>query len=111
MFFGDAPMGAVDASLPDGKYIVAIRAHHLSLNDALPGAVALNVVVGSSEITGSETFIHINAADQPWVLLTHGVHQIESGSSLKIYLDPSRYYLFDSEGSLVRAPDRQSQAA
>ncbi len=111
LFFGDTPMGAVDASLPDGNYIVAIRAHHLSLNEPPPGAVALNVVVESSEITGSETFIHINVAGQPWVLLTHGVHQIESGSALEIYLTPARYYLFDSKGSLVRAPDRQSQAA
>lgn len=111
LLFEDTAIGSVQESLPDGNYTVAQRAHHLMLGETEAATVPLNVVVGSSEITGSETFIHVNVGDRAWVLLTHGVHQIESGKTLQIYLDPSRYYLFDSAGKLVRAPGNYSQAA
>jgi len=112
LFFGETVIGVVNESLADGDYIVALRAHHLSLTESAANTVALNVAVESSEITGSETFIHINnTTEQNWVLLTHGVHRIESGRSLTIYLDPSRFYLFDSQGKLVQAPAKHLQAA
>ena len=111
LYSSETPIGSVDESLPDGEYTVAIRAHHLELTSMSTNDVPVEATVGSSEITGSETFIHVKALDQSWVVLTHGVHRIETGQNLSIFLDPSRYYLFDTAGRLVKAPGNQLQAA
>ena len=61
-------------------------------------------MVGTSEITGSETFIHVKIADRRWVVLTHGVHRVKPGESINVYLNPESLYLFDRQGLLARAP-------
>ena len=90
--------------LGDGRYTAAIRPHHLSLTPTTEHTVALPAVVGTSEITGSETFIHVNVADNRWVVLTHGVHRVNTGDSISVYLNPDSLYLFASDETLARVP-------
>lgn len=91
-------------SLADGNYTAAVRPHHLSLSPTDQHTVELTAVVGTSEITGSETFIHLHMADNRWVVLTHGVHRVSSGEAISIYLNPDNLYLFDADGKLARVP-------
>ncbi len=93
-----------DTGLSDGNYTAAVRPHHLSLQRTDQHTVELAAVVRSSEITGSETFIHVDVYDNRWVVLTAGVHRVEAGDSLMIYLSPESIYLFDAAESLSRVP-------
>ena len=103
----NVPLGDIQetlGALPDGHYTAALRPHHLSLQQTAQHTVALQAVIGTSEITGSETFIHIDVAGSRWVLLTHGVHRVEPGQSIAIYINPDSLYLFDAGESLARVP-------
>lgn len=104
-------IGSPRESLADGEYSVAIRPHHLSLSETPTHTVSLSVHIDSTEITGSETFIHVSTANDSWVVLTHGVHRVHKGDALMVHLDPSRFYLFDSNGKLVQSPVTHARAA
>ena len=73
--------------------------------------VSIECVIGTSEITGSETFIHVEVAEEKWVILTHGVHRLASGTTITVHLDPNRFYLFDMNGKLAQAPASVAEAA
>ena len=76
-----------------------------------PDAIALQATVAITEITGSESFIHLAYAEQRWVALVHGVHDFAVGASAEVFLDPARFYLFDRDGRLLSAPaDRRAAA-
>lgn len=99
-------------SLSDGSYTMAFRPHHASLTKTGEYQIAIEGVINTSEITGSETYIHISVGDNHWVVLTHGVHQVHAGDAITLYLDPSRYYLFSSaDGLLVQSPGAPAEAA
>jgi len=107
-------LGALTAapSLSDGSYTMAFRPHHASLTKTGVYQIAIEGVINTSEITGSETYIHISVGDNHWVVLTHGVHQVHAGEAITLYLNPSRYYLFSSaEGLLVQSPGAPAEAA
>ena len=73
-------------------------------------ALTFNAHLTVTELTGSETFVHLDHHGDRWVGLVHGVHDLELGSELKVYLDPSHVYIFDNEGDLV-APATYAAAA
>jgi glycerol transport system ATP-binding protein len=124
--FSDPPFNLVDVSLQDGAvraqsvsfgsvaenlsplqngaYTAAIRPHHLSLSPTTAHTIALQAEVRTSEITGSETFIHLSVDGNRWVLLTHGVHRVSAGETLTIYLNPDSLYLFAPDYTLARVP-------
>lgn len=116
---GAHALGALPADsegVADGGYTLAFRPHHVSLTQTASHTVAVDAVVGTSEITGSETYMHVSvesgSGKVPWVVLTHGVHRVSNGEAITVYLDPARYYLFSgSDGSLRRAPSTHAQAA
>jgi glycerol transport system ATP-binding protein len=54
--------------------------------------------------------VHLLHGADKWVGLVHGVHQIDPGSSVSIWLDPSHVYLFDADGRLA-APAAYAMAA
>lgn len=112
---GERSLGSVDAgaaALADGRYALAFRPHHVSLSASTRHSVAVEAVVGTSEITGSETYIHITVGADHWVVLTHGVHRVSNGDAITVYLDPTRFYLFSAaDGTLKQAPVNTALAA
>ena len=54
------------AGIADGPYTLGVRAHHLTFAPR-PGAVPVAAVVEVSEITGSESYIHVRHAGCRWV--------------------------------------------
>jgi len=98
---GDIRAAGVFAAVPDGTYSVGFRAHHLSL-DPIPGqAITLSAHVSVAEITGSESFVHLDVGQHRFVALVPGVRRLEPGSGVVAYLDPSRVFLFDEAGRLA----------
>ncbi|MBZ8134317.1 ABC transporter ATP-binding protein [Afifella sp. IM 167] len=92
------------AGLPQGEYVLAFRPHHLFLEAPGPAAVALRASVAISEITGSESFIHVDHAGERWVALAHGVRGIEVDSEITVFLDPERLFVFDRNGDIAASP-------
>lgn len=106
-------LGAASSeNLPAGSYTLAFRPHHASLTPGDAYSIPVQATITTSEITGSETYIHASVGQSHWVVLTHGVHSVHSGDTITVYLDPSRYYLFSStDGMLRQAPQQSARAA
>jgi glycerol transport system ATP-binding protein len=105
------PASGLFAGLRDGTYTIGFRPDHLFLARPGPEAVAATATVALTEITGSESFIHIDFAGQRWVALAHGVHDLSIGQPVEVYLDPGRFFVFDSAGALAAAPGLKRAAA
>ncbi len=98
------PAGAL-AAIADGNYTLGFRAHHLGLMPQLPGAVAVETTVEISEITGSESYIHVRHGGSRWVMLAPGVHNLDPGTAVTAYIDTRRILIFDTNGrALAHAP-------
>jgi glycerol transport system ATP-binding protein len=59
--------------------------------------------VAITEITGSESFVHLDFAGERWVSLAHGVHDLGIGQPIEAYIDPARLFVFETSGALRRA--------
>ena len=57
-----------------------------------------------TEITGSESFVHLNRDASNWVAVLQGVHEYPPGHVLDAVLDPDNVFVFDAAGRLVAAP-------
>ena len=91
------------AALADGAYTAGFRANHLHLYATSPQAVEFPCTVGITEITGSETFLHLAHGTARWVALVHGVHSLTPGDKVRMWLDPNHVYAFDGAGRLASA--------
>ena len=90
--------------LADGPYKIGIRPHHLLLHKPEGAALEVPAAVSTTEITGSESFVQVESGGERWVALTHGVHRVEIGDNIPVYLDPDWFFIFDGSGRLVAAP-------
>ena len=104
MTFGTAttaPATGGMAALPDGRYVAGFRANHLELTRHSGAAVAFDCTLGVTEITGSETFLHVDHDADRWVGLVHGVHDLPPGGRVSVWVDPAHVYLFHPDGRLA----------
>ncbi len=99
----DIPKAAAD--LPDGTYKIGVRPHHVFLTKPDTPSLKMNGVISTTEITGSESFIHVRNNELDVVALVHGVHRVEIGEPIEIYLDQSKFFIFDGNEKLVCAPE------
>lgn len=97
-------------NLEDGRYLAGFRPNHVEIAPANSGEMQFETRLVVTELTGSETFVHLDHHGEKWVGLVHGVHNLELGSSLKVYLDPKHVYIFGEGGDLV-APASYALAA
>ncbi len=101
-----APATGLYADLADGTYRVGFRPHQLGLtkSGASHGRHAFPATVSVTEITGSESFVHLSRNGVNWVAVLHGVHEYEPGEALDAVLDPGNIFVFDAADRLVAAP-------
>lgn len=125
--FSDPPMNLIAArgdaqglTLPSGSVLpcpgvlaqpsavtVGLRASALRAEQR-PGDLALRGKVELAEISGSDTFVHIDTAEGELVAQLTGVHFFELGEAVTLYVSPGQVYVFDPSGALVRAPETRS---
>lgn len=98
------------ARLADGPYRAGFRANHLELNKHSDTAIELPCKLSVTEITGSETFLHLAHGPDRWVGLVDGVQIIAPGSTVSVWLDPKHIYLFNESGTIA-APAPYALAA
>ena len=98
------PASGAVATCPDGDYVFGFRPNHLLLAAEPRASLKIDVTVALTEITGSESYIHVDFAGSRWTALTHGIHSFARGANLRVYLDPLQLFVFDAAGDLVSAP-------
>jgi glycerol transport system ATP-binding protein len=108
---GEIRFGEVRAKLPeseapveDGPCRFGMRANHLFLERQAAADVEIDATVELAEVSGSETFVHVDIGGASWVLQEEGVHGFRIGERIKIYLAPRRVFLFGQDGGLRAAP-------
>ncbi|MBS7538612.1 ABC transporter ATP-binding protein [Ancylobacter lacus] len=93
------------AGLADGGYRVGVRAHELLLaRPSRAGAIAIRGTVDVTEMTGSESFVHVHAGPLRWVALTPGMHEVAPGAPIDVFVDPDRIFVFAPDGGLAAGP-------
>src|SRR4029079_60370 len=68
-----APSSGLYARLDDGAYRVGFRAHQLEIANGQAGRHAFPATVTVTEITGSESFVHLHRDSSDWVAVLQGV--------------------------------------
>ncbi len=111
--FSDPPLNTLPVELSGqadrypGARTLAFRAHHLRLQKRAPEAHTFNMEVVSTDITGSETFVHMKQGDLRWVMLTHGVQVFATGAPVTVYLEPADVMQFAANGAAL-TPAREA---
>ena len=97
------PAPALYDAVADGDYTLGFRPHHLAPSQAHSGsgAARLKAQVAVTEITGSESFVHLNAGDARWVMLTRGIHDFDPGLQMDVWPDTRHLMVFDAAGRRV----------
>ncbi len=125
--FSDPPINLFDATisqglaqLPEGIAIplsaaqqsgirghervqLGLRAHSLH---AQPGGAdcALSGAVDLAEISGSETFVHLQRGSLSLVAQLPGVHELGLGTQATVHFQPDDLFIFSTDGALLCAP-------
>jgi len=95
--------------MPDGEYRAGFRAHHLEIGENSSGELAFQTKLIVTELTGSDTYIHVELADERWIGLVPGLQTFQIGHVLRTCLSPGNIFYFDLEGKLVGLPGRVSE--
>ena len=69
-----------------------------------PGDLALPGRVELAEISGSDTFVHVDTALGELVAQLTGVHVFALGAPITLHLNPAQAYVFGADGQLLVAP-------
>jgi len=86
------------SSLTIGIRASALRVQPREGDVALPGRVEL------AEISGSDTFVHVDTEVGELVAQLSGVHVFKLGEPITLSLNPSQVYVFNASGALLVAP-------
>ena len=98
---GQAEAGTL-AGLPNGRYRAGFRANHVAL-DPMAGGLTFHASSTGTEITGSESYVHLEHQGARWVARVGGVRDVPAGDSLSRSTSrPEHVYLFDTDGRLAR---------
>lgn len=98
------------APMPDGEYRAGFRAHHLEFGTNTAGKIAFEAQLIVTELTGSDTYIHVESAGERWIGLVPGIQTFEPGQSLQLCIDPEILFYFDADGKLAGSRHRQPEA-
>jgi glycerol transport system ATP-binding protein len=102
------PVPAGFAAIADGSYTIGFHPHHLSLERPSAEAVSVAARVIVTEITGSESFVHLVFADARWVMLAPGIHDFEADLMVDVFIDPRHLMVFDETGRSVAAESKRA---
>lgn len=94
----------------DGRYIAGFRPNHVEIERRTPDAMVFTARLNVTEITGSETFVHLEHGGERWVGVVDGVRNLKLDEDITVYVDPAHIYVFGEDGKLV-APAAYALAA
>ena len=92
------------SSCADGSYTLAFHPHQLFLQPPSPTSVAIAARVIVTEITGSESFVHLAVDDRRWVALVPGIETLAIDATVTVYIEPLHLFVFAGDGHLAAPP-------
>ncbi|MCB1760268.1 MAG: ABC transporter ATP-binding protein [Gammaproteobacteria bacterium] len=95
------PVTARLAGLADGPYTIGFRPHHITLEHANTEAISVRGKVVVTEISGSESVIHMHIGSDTWVSLSHGIHPLRRGDEVELFLQTDHCFYFDADERLI----------
>jgi glycerol transport system ATP-binding protein len=95
-------------ALPNGPYQFGVRPNHVLTSRRSSADIQIRTRVELAEISGSETSIHLEHNALSWVSRQDGIHSLDVGETVHVYIEPHRILAFDSRGTLVAAPEHPS---
>ena len=102
------PVPADLGGIADGIYTIGFQPHHLSLSAPTADAVSVPAKVTVTEITGSESFVHLQFADARWVMLAPGIKAFEADETVNVFIDPRHLMVFDQNGAAMTAAHKRA---
>ncbi|MGB6329345.1 MAG: ABC transporter ATP-binding protein [Halarcobacter sp.] len=87
--------------IDDGDYLAGFRPNHLQLEQEDGHLIRFEAHLNVTEITGSETFLHMTHCDDNWIGLIHGVQDLEYNAKLNVYLNTRHIFVFSTDGDLL----------
>lgn len=97
------PIPAKYEGLEDGQYQLGIRPYHLYLDKLDDGYVEFRAQVTAIELTGSESFIHVEFEELQFMVIATGVSDLQIAAEISLYFSLQQVFIFDSQGLLVPA--------
>lgn len=90
-------------AMPDGEYRAGIRAHQLQVGSIGASDIVFEAKVVITELTGSDTYVHLETMGQRWIALVSGLQSFDVGQVHQVSVRPEDVLYFDSEGKSVAA--------
>lgn len=90
--------------LAPGRCSFGLRPAHLRIGED-EDAYRIAATVDVTEISGSDTYVHCEVADQLWVAVESGVHQHELGAPVNLSFDLEKLFVYDANGQLLHSPE------
>lgn len=91
-------------ALADGRYQAGFRANHVTLSASSDSDLKLSSIASVTEISGSESFVHVEYGGLRFVALAFGVVEIEPGAKVDVFVNPERLFLFANDGRMALSP-------
>ena len=103
---------AAATAVGTGTCRIGIRPGHLRLAPRNAHSIAVPCLLELAELSGSETYLHLHTRHGGIDLVAQlqGVHQIEIGTQLDVYIDPDELFVFGADANLVARPKVQEVA-
>jgi len=92
-------------NLAPDNYQFGMRPSHLQLERKTAADIEFQMNVNLAEISGSETFVHLDRQESTWIVQQQGIHNYQIDEQVKVYVDPTQLYIFDLDGHLVGSPE------
>lgn len=102
--YASFPVTGIFDGIADGHYNFGVRPSHISIVPKHDTDIELSTSVDVAEISASETFLHVANQDLQMVLQLSGVHDYRTNSPVKIYIPPEKLFIFETDGSIIKAP-------
>ena len=95
------PAGKAGKSIADGSYTIGIRPHHIApvRHGKSVGSFQGRVLV--TELSGSESVIHVDVGGRTFVSQSHGIHRFAVGASATLYVDIDQSLFFGTNNELI----------
>jgi len=92
------------ARLPDARYLAGFRPNHLHVRrqEVAGEVLTFHAAIAGTEITGSESFVHLDHAGERWVAMARGVYDMAGGDVTEVYADARHVFVFDENERLVQ---------
>ncbi len=100
-----APAEGALAGMPDGPYTLGFRSDAVTVGATAQGRLHFSGTVLVTELSGSESFVHVDFGVGTWVCLVAGLHAWEPGMPADVHLDLAQAFVFGPDGLRVAARD------